>query len=154
MKRRFEALAAIFGVATLLGVAAPGAWAGDSAKEEANKKLVTEFYEKVLNQKDIASIDKYVGPYRQHNPMAPDGAEGLKGYIAYLKESAPQFKAEIKRVLADGDLVILHVHAVRTPGTAGNAIVDIFRLDKGKVVEHWDVVQDVPDASANANTMF
>lgn len=154
MKRSFEALAAIFGVATMLGVAAPGAWAGNSAKEEANKKLVTEFYEKVLNQKDIASIDKYVGPYRQHNPMAPDGAEGLKGYIAYLKESAPQFKAEIKRVLADGDFVILHVHAMPAPGARGLAIVDIFKVADGKLVEHWDVIQEIPEKAANGNGMF
>lgn len=139
---------------TLLGVAAPGAWAGDSAKERANKKLVTEFYEKVLNQKDIASIDKYVGPYKQHNPMAADGAEGLKAYIAYLRQSAPQFKAEIKRVLADGDFVILHVHAVPTPGARGHAIVDIFKVANGKLVEHWDVIQDIPEKAANSNGMF
>lgn len=130
------------------------ALAGNSAKEETNKKLVTEFYEKVLNQKDIAAIDKYVGPYKQHNPMAPDGAEGLKGYIAYLKESAPQFKAEIKRVLADGDFVILHVHAVPAPGAPGHAIVDIFKLANGKLVEHWDVIQEIPEKPANNNGMF
>jgi predicted SnoaL-like aldol condensation-catalyzing enzyme len=154
MKRSFEALAAIFGMATVLGVAAPGAWAGDSAKEEANKKLVTEFYEKVLNRKDVAAIDKYVGPYKQHNPMAPDGPEGLKGYIAHLKESAPQFRAEIKKVLADGDFVILHVHAVPAPGARGLAIVDIFKVANGKLVEHWDVIQEIPEKAANNNGMF
>src|SRR5436190_23934844 len=105
------------------------AFAGNSAKEEANKKLVTEFYEKVLNQKDIAAIDKYVGPYRQHNPQAPDGPEGLKGYIGHLKQTAPQFHAEIKRVLADGDYVILHVHSIPAPGSRGLAIIDIFKVD-------------------------
>ena len=133
---------------------ANAALAANTAKEEANKKLVAEFYEKVLNQKDIASIDKYVGPYRQHNPMAPDGAEGLKGYIAYLKESAPLFKAEIRKVLADGDFVILHVHAVPAPGARGLAIVDIFKVANGKLVEHWDVIQEVPEKAANNNGMF
>ena len=133
---------------------ATAALAGNSAKEEANKKLVTEFYEKVLNQKDIAAIDKYVGPYRQHNPMAPDGAEGLKEYIAYLRESAPQFKAEVKKVLADGDFVILHVHAVPAPGARGLAIVDIFKVANGKLVEHWDVIQEIPEKPANNNSMF
>jgi len=130
------------------------AFAGNSAKEEASKKLVTEFYEKVLNQKDIAAIDKYVGPYRQHNPQAPDGPEGLKGYIGYLKQTAPQFHAEIKKVLADGDYVILHVHAVPAPGSRGLAIIDIFKVDNGKLVEHWDVIQDIPEKQANPNTMF
>jgi predicted SnoaL-like aldol condensation-catalyzing enzyme len=57
-------------------------------------------------------------------------------------------------VFADGDYVILHVHAVREPGTRGNAIVDIFRLEDGKIVEHWDVVQPIPEKAANANGMF
>jgi predicted SnoaL-like aldol condensation-catalyzing enzyme len=153
MKSRSEKLAAILGLASVLSVAAPGAWAAD-AKLEANKKLVTEFYERVLNQKDIAAIDKYVGPYRQHNPQAQDGPEGLKGYIGYLKQTAPQFHAEIKQVIADGDLVVLHVHAVPAPGARGLAIIDIFRVANGKLVEHWDVIQEIPEKAANGNGMF
>ena len=63
-------------------------------------------------------------------------------------------KSEIKRVFAEGDYVILHVHAVREPGQRGSAIVDIFKLENGKVVEHWDVAQDVPEKAANSNGMF
>ncbi|HWA12256.1 MAG TPA: ester cyclase [Burkholderiales bacterium] len=148
-----KALAATIGAATLFGVAAPGAWAGN-AKEEANKKLVVEFYERVLNQKDVAAIDRYVGPYRQHNPQAADGPEGLKGYIGYLKDKVPRFHAQIRRVIAEGDLVVLHVHATPAPGARGMAIIDIFRVADGKLVEHWDVIQDIPEQSANANTMF
>lgn len=139
--------------AAILGLAAPAVLAG-SPKEEANKKLVTEFYERVLNQKDVDAIDKYVGPYRQHNPQAGDGAEGLKGYIGYLKKNAPQFRADIKRVFAEGDYVILHVHAVPAPGARGMAIVDIFKVANGKLVEHWDVIQDIPEKAANDNGMF
>jgi predicted SnoaL-like aldol condensation-catalyzing enzyme len=148
-----KALAATIGAATLLGAAAPGAWAGD-AKAEANKKLVVEFYERVLNQKDIAAIDRYVGPYKQHNPQAADGPEGLKGYIGYLKDKVPGFHAQIRKVIAEGDLVVLHVHATPAPGARGMAIIDIFRVADGKLVEHWDVIQDIPETSANANTMF
>ncbi|HVY07435.1 MAG TPA: ester cyclase [Burkholderiales bacterium] len=133
---------------------APAAWAGNSAKEEANKKLVVDFYDRVLNKKDVDAVDRYVGPYRQHNPMAADGPEGLKGFIQYLKQNAPQAHFEFKRVLADGDFVILHVHAVMAPGTRGMAIVDLFKVDQGRIVEHWDVIQDIPEKSANANTMF
>ena len=142
-------------IALLAGLlVAPAAWAGNSAKEEANKKLVTEFYERVLNQKDVDAVDKYVGPYKQHNPMAGDGPEGLKGFIGYLQKSAPQAHFEIKKVLADGDYVILHIHAVFAPGTRGMAIVDLFKVDGKKIVEHWDVIQDIPEKSANPNTMF
>ncbi len=63
-------------------------------------------------------------------------------------------RSEIKRSFVDGDYVILHVHAIREPGTRGNAIVDIFRLENGKIVEHWDAVQPIPENSANNNTMF
>lgn len=133
---------------------ASAAWAANTPKEEANKKLVTEFYERVLNQKDIAAIDKYVGPYKQHNPMAADGPEGLKGYIGYLRENSPKSHSAIKKVFADGDYVILHVHAVPAPGARGLAIIDIFRVDSGRIVEHWDVIQEVPEKAANNNGMF
>ena len=125
------------------------------AKEEANKKLVIEFYEKAINQKDFEAASKYFGSrYVQHNPNAPDGIEGFKAFLGFLREKFPQSKSEIKRAFAEGDYVIIHVHAVRTPGERGSAIVDIFRLEDGKIVEHWDVVQPIPEKAANTNTMF
>jgi predicted SnoaL-like aldol condensation-catalyzing enzyme len=125
------------------------------ADAESNKKAVLEFYDKALNQKDFDAAAKYFGPhYIQHNPGAPDGIEGFKAFIALRKETFPNAKSEIKRAFADGDYVILHVHAVREPGERGNAIVDIFRLENGKIVEHWDVVQPVPEKTANNNGMF
>ncbi len=74
--------------------------------------------------------------------------------MTLLKEKFPNPHSEIKRVIAEGDLVVLHVHSVRTPGERGRAIVDIFKVENGKIVEHWDVVQDVPEKPANQNTMF
>ena len=90
----------------------------------------------------------------QHNPRAADGADGFKAFIEFLKAKMPNYHSEIKRVFADGDYVILHVHNVPEPGARGAAIIDIFRLENGKVVEHWDVRQDVPEKAANDNTMF
>ena len=131
------------------------ALAKDAATEANNKRVVLEFYEKGLNQKDADAAIAYLGSrYIQHNPNAADGAEGFRKFIGFLKEKFPQSRSEIKRVFADGDNVILHVHAVREPGTRGNAIIDIFRLENGKIVEHWDVVQPVPETSANSNSMF
>jgi predicted SnoaL-like aldol condensation-catalyzing enzyme len=126
-----------------------------AADLEANKKTVLEFYEAGLNKKDFESASKYFGPkYIQHNPGAPDGIEGFKTFVNFLREKFPNSHSEIKRSFADGDYVILHVHAVREPGTRGRAIVDIFRLENGKIVEHWDVAQDIPEKMPHNNGMF
>jgi len=126
-----------------------------AADIEANKKTVLEFYEAGLNKKDFEAAAKYFGPkYIQHNPGAPDGIEGFKTFVNFLREKFPNSKSEIKKVFAEGDFVILHVHAVREPGTRGRAIVDIFRLENGKIVEHWDVAQDIPEKMPHNNGMF
>ena len=126
-----------------------------AADPEANKKVVLDFYEKGLNQKDFDAAAVHFGPrYIQHNPGAPDGIEGFKAFIALRKEKFPNPKSEIKRAFAEGAYVILHVHGVREPGERGVAIIDIFRLENGKIVEHWDVVQPIPEKPANNNGMF
>ncbi len=128
---------------------------GTDGRQEINKKIVTEFYEKAINQKDAEAAVKYLGSkYIQHNQSAADGAEGLKKFIQFLREKYPNAHSEIKRVFADDDYVILHVHAVREPGTRGAAVVDIFRLRDSKIVEHWDVHESISDSPANANGMF
>ena len=144
-------------ISALLVAGLPGqrALAADAAQMEQNKKTVTALYDAALNKKDFDEASKYLGPrYTQHNPGAADGPEGLKAFPGFLREKFPGARSEIRRVFADGDYVILHVHAVREPGTRGRAIIDIFRLENGKIVEHWDVAQDVPEKAANANGMF
>jgi predicted SnoaL-like aldol condensation-catalyzing enzyme len=141
----------------LLAAAFAAALAGPAfaADPATNKKVVIDFYEKGLNQKDFEAAAKHFGPrYIQHNPSAADGPEGFNRVVAYLKDTFPNSKSEIKRAIAEGDYVVLHVHSVREPGQRGRAIVDIFRLENGKIVEHWDVIQDVPETAANTNTMF
>jgi len=134
---------------------ASAAHAADAAQMEANKKAVVEFYDLAINQKNFEAASKFLGPrYTQHNPRAADGPEGLKAFLAFLREKFPDYHSDIKRVFADGDYVILHVHNIPTPGSRGNAIIDIFKLENGKVVEHWDVRQEVPEQAANNNTMF
>lgn len=145
--RNFGCVVLAFAVLSFSGAA--------RADMAANKKTVVDFYNAAINDKDFDKASKYLGgKYVQHNPVAADGPEGLKGFLAFLRDKFPNAKSEIKRVFAEGDFVILHVHAVREPGTRGNAIVDIFRLENGKVVEHWDVIQPIPEKAANENGML
>jgi len=140
--------------AGLLVSSAPIPAAAD-ATLDANKKTVVEFYEAAINRKDFEAASKFFGPrYVQHNPNAPDGIEGFRAFLGFLREKFPESRSEIKRVWAEGDYVILHVHAVRAPGARGSAIVDVFKLENGKIVEHWDVIQEIPEKAANSNGMF
>ena len=146
----------LFAAVIVLSLLRPGlSSAADGAQLDLNKKVAVAFYEASINRKDFASAAQYLGPYyKQHNPTAKDGAEGLKSFIEFLKAKFPKQHGDIKQVIADGDLVALHVHSTRDDGTPGRAIVDIFRLQNGKVVEHWDVIQDIPAQAANPNGMF
>src|SRR5690348_1102012 len=153
-KKKESAMLRLLLTATLVTLA-PAAYAADAQQMEANKKAVLEFYDLAINKKDFDAALKFIGPrYVQHNPRAADGPEGLKAFLAFLREKFPDYHSEIKRVFADGDYVIVHVHNVPTPGSRGAAIIDIFKLENGKVVEHWDVRQEIPEQSANSNTMF
>jgi predicted SnoaL-like aldol condensation-catalyzing enzyme len=122
---------------------------------ESNKRTVLAFYEAGLNRKDFDAAAKFIGPrYVQHNPLIADGLDGFKAFLGHLRETFPRLRAEIKNVVAEGDLVVAHVHGVRVPGQRGTAIVDIFRLEDGKIVEHWDVMQPIPEDAAHQNGMF
>lgn len=122
---------------------------------EANKQRVLEFYDLLINRKDFAAARAYIGSYyRQHNPLVADGPEGLAAFVGFLRTEYPEAHSEIKRVLADDDHVILHVHSMRPPHPRGRAIIEIFRLEEGKIVEHWDTIQEIPETSANLNGMF
>ena len=146
---------ALAGGIAALALTGTGALAAETAAEKANIAAATAFYDAAINQKDFDKAKAYLGPrYTQHNPQAQDGPEGLKGYIAFLKDKFPQQHNDFKRVFADGDYVIVHCHSVQVPGTRGRAIVDIFRLENGKIVEHWDVAQDIPEKMPHNNGMF
>lgn len=122
-------------------------------KNELNKRMVVAFYQKFFGDKDISAADLYLGDtYIQHNPGAANGREALKNLVGPLFKNAPKTKVDIRRVAADGDLVWLHIKG--NFGGKEVSIVDIFRVENEKIVEHWDVIQAVPTKSANENTMF
>lgn len=100
---------------------------------------------------------QYVGKeYLQHNPMVADGGQAFIDTFAPFLKQNPQSRASVKRVIAEGDLVALHVHSQLSPEDKGEVVVDIFRFDKdGKIVEHWDVIQAVPkEKTASGRSMF
>ena len=144
-------------IAAVLALAFASAPASAASKQqmEINKKNVLAFYDAAINKKDFEAASKFIGNrYVQHNPGAADGIEGFKAFLAFLRDKFPNYHSDIKRAFVDGDYVILHVHNMSSPGVRGRAIVDIFKFENGKIVEHWDVAQDIPEKPRNNNTMF
>jgi predicted SnoaL-like aldol condensation-catalyzing enzyme len=123
--------------------------------EEANRKLVVEFYDRVFNRHEVAEgAQVLVDSYKQHNPLVPDGKAPFVNFFTGFFSKNTESRARIVRSVAQDDLVWLHIHSTANPQDRGRAIVDIFRVKDGKIVEHWDVIQPVPEKAANSNTMF
>lgn len=123
---------------------------------ERNKANAIAFYDLMFNKcEPRRAIELYVGAeYIQHNPHVVSGKEGFIDYFERMARDYPGKSVEVKRVIAEGPLVVLHCHQV-WPGDQDYAGIDIFRFDEqGKVVEHWDVLQVVPETSAHENGMF
>jgi predicted SnoaL-like aldol condensation-catalyzing enzyme len=119
-----------------------------------NKKIVTEAYQRIFGDLDVSAVDEYMSAdFIQHNPTTPDGPEGVKQLVQMLlSQGEPKQKVEFKHVIADGDIVILHSRYEM----AGNEwrFIDIYRVENGKLAEHWDAMMQMPETRANNNPMF
>ena len=133
------------------------------AQLERNTRTAIAFYTLAFNEgKPRLAVEKYVGVdkrgnkiYTQHNPFAQDGPEAFIAFVEFFKTANPELNVDIKRTIAQCDLVMTHAHVTLNPEDLGMAAMDIFRFDKtGRIVEHWDAVQPVEPNPANDNTQF
>lgn len=143
--------------AALLGVFGAMVANAGTPQEDRNKVNAIAFYEAFFNKKNWDEAKQYVGSYwLEHNPQAPrdQGLAGLEGYAKAITKLHPEHQSRIIRAAAQGDLVFLQVHNVEHPGLVrGNAMMQFFRFENGKIVESWPVFQVVPGVE-NGNGMF
>ena len=124
--------------------------------EAANLKKAVYCMDVIENQHDLEAARRrcFAEAYIQHSPHVPDGRDAVLEVFSSRFEKYPNYSMEVKRTAADGDLVWMHMHTKREPEALGYAVINIFRMKDGKLVEHWNVGQAVPEESANDNTMF
>ncbi|WP_341675278.1 nuclear transport factor 2 family protein [Niveibacterium sp. SC-1] len=120
----------------------------------ANKRLVADYYARVWNARNAAALQDFVADdYVQHNPAVPNGRAPLQSFLEGLFVNLPEAEFSVARLVAEGDLVIAHCLFRAHPADAGTAVVDLYRVAEGRLVEHWDVKEAVPAQSANGNPM-
>jgi predicted SnoaL-like aldol condensation-catalyzing enzyme len=124
-------------------------------QEQANLGKVLAMYREVLIPMNPDKVEEHLSPrYIQHSSLAEPGLDALKRFLTHVRRESPHARQTIHRAFADGDHVIVHVHVVRRQDDPGLAVIDIFRCENGEIVEHWDVIQDVPAKPINPNGMF
>jgi predicted SnoaL-like aldol condensation-catalyzing enzyme len=126
------------------------------ADPQMNKQTVLAHCNLAFNgRRPAEAVEKYGGShYIQHNPQAPDGFEAFIQLVTGFVEQFPQLSFDIERAVAEGDLVVTHSLLKTSPEDRGTAAADFYRLEDGKIVEHWDVLQPVPESAANDQPMF
>lgn len=124
-------------------------------QEQANLDLVLRMFAEVLSPMDSSAADRFISPdYIQHNQGVEPGLDAFKAFLDMIREQTPQAVHDVKRAFVDGDHVTVHYHVRRWPDDLGWAVIDIFRVEDGMIVEHWDVMQDIVEGGPNPNSPF
>ncbi len=125
-----------------------------TTQEENNKQIATTAYQRIFGDLDTTAVDDYMSKnFIQHNPTIADGPQGVKALVQMLiSKGIPKQKIEFKHIIAEGDIVILHSRY--TMAGKESRFIDIYRVENGKLVEHWDAMMQMPDERANNNPMF
>jgi len=126
-----------------------------SGETEDNRALIADFARMFYTERDVrGAFEKYVAPdYIQHNPGIADGRDAAIAALA-PKFAQPGSRFEIKRIIVDGDHAVIHLHGRAGGSGRGGAVADIYRIEDGRIVEHWDVLQAIPETAANPHPMF
>ncbi|MBC2777810.1 nuclear transport factor 2 family protein [Parasphingopyxis marina] len=134
----------------------PLADADFNAETEANRTIIEQFARLFWVDRNVReAFMTYVHPdYIQHNPIAADGRDNAITALSGFFEAVPTLNYEIHRIIVDGNLAAVHTRMRMNEDDRGSAVVDIFRIENGLIVEHWDVIQAVPEESANDHPMF
>jgi predicted SnoaL-like aldol condensation-catalyzing enzyme len=126
----------------------------ERTQSEINKTIVANYYARIWNAKNASAISDYVAfDYIQHNPHVPNGRAPLESFLSGFFQQMPQASFTVVRLVAEGDLVVAHCLFKANEADRGTAVVDVYRVADGMLVEHWDVKEAVPETSANGNPM-
>jgi predicted SnoaL-like aldol condensation-catalyzing enzyme len=127
----------------------------DTEHAQRNRETVERFCQVVFNEHQTAAAADFIrDDFIQHSPFLADGREPFIEYFSTLFAEYPRARMHVKRIVAEGDYVVVHSQFLLEPSDRGTALVDIFRLEDGRVAEHWDVIQEVPERAHNKNSMF
>jgi predicted SnoaL-like aldol condensation-catalyzing enzyme len=123
---------------------------------EETRRLAHEFIEMAFGSDMAGAVERYVSPdkYIQHHHASKDGREWNIAKIREGMGALPDARCEVKRIIADGDIFMAYVHFTTHPGDVGYAMAEMFRVEDGKIVEHWDVIEKIPDVTVSEHPFF
>jgi predicted SnoaL-like aldol condensation-catalyzing enzyme len=151
---KVKIIAAAFCLTLCVSIVQAQKKSNSKTKTAKNKQIVAKAYQRIFGDLDTTAVDEYMSNnFIQHNPTIADGPQGVKALVKMLaSQGVTKQNITFKHVIAEGDIVVLHSRY----GMAGKEwrFIDIYRIENGKIAEHWDAMMQMPDKRANNNPMF